>query len=483
VTGSRSLLKWQMVSFLSRGLATVLGLVQSLVIVRILSVSEYGLVNIVVSIGSAFGIYQHLGLASGSTREISAAKDDKEIFKIFVTSVVIRYIVTIPLAIALWTLSGYLATEKYGAPLMEYPLKLFAVVLVIQGFQSIFNSVISGMQKFKRLFIYQVAIAAVSVAIYVPMIFFYQVNGFFYALLIFNTIATLVLGYLALRPLKGSFSMPSKEDYKRLIKEILSISLGIYVVKIIYTYWQKSGPLLLGLSVTPEEVGIFSFALLYGGKLMAVSDAVTDVNLPILSKKFVENIEEFKHAFSSNFDKIFAFIVFAAVSAVFWVQEVVTIFVGSDKYDSALPFILPLVLAFILYSIVNIVKSSIIIPAKMVKELIFSFALMLIGTVGFYFGFWEVLGRLSAMSYGMVFGAFIGVLYTLLVSRVHLGLAFLNIRHWLLMAFAGVVGLMQMSFGLDKVLVYCLLSLVFMLLVQLFRFVSFGQVKSIFRRR
>src|SRR3989304_7392973 len=98
----KELSKWQVISFISRGVAMALGIVQSFFIVRLLSVAEYGIVQLAASIGGAFGIYQHLGLASGSTREISAAKDDTEIFKIFVTSVVIRYLVSIPLAVGLW---------------------------------------------------------------------------------------------------------------------------------------------------------------------------------------------------------------------------------------------------------------------------------------------------------------------------------------------------------------------------------------------
>ena len=45
------LLKWQLVSFVSRGIAMALGIVQSVIIARILTVSEFGLVGIVAGIG------------------------------------------------------------------------------------------------------------------------------------------------------------------------------------------------------------------------------------------------------------------------------------------------------------------------------------------------------------------------------------------------------------------------------------------------
>ena len=75
-----------------------------------------------------------------------------------------------------------------------------------------------------------------------------------------------------------------------LFKEIFSISMVIYVVKIIYTNWEKLGPNILGLSLSPEKIAIYSFALMFAKKIMSISDAVTDVNLPILSEKFIDNM-------------------------------------------------------------------------------------------------------------------------------------------------------------------------------------------------
>src|SRR4030066_827953 len=98
----KSLEKWQIVSFVSRGVAMVLGIIQSFIILRILSVGEWGLVQLAVSIGAALGIYQHLGLASAVNREIAATDKNTDVFKIFITSTTVRYLVTIPLSLGLF---------------------------------------------------------------------------------------------------------------------------------------------------------------------------------------------------------------------------------------------------------------------------------------------------------------------------------------------------------------------------------------------
>ncbi len=439
------LTKWQTVSFASRGVAMALGLVQSFFIVRILSVGEWGLVQIAVSIGGAFGIYQHLGLASGSTREISAAKNDTQVFKIFVTAGMIRYLVTIPIAISLFFWAESIAVGRYNESALVLPLKIYAVVLLFQGVQSILNSVIAGTKRFKNLFIYQSVIAGVSLLIYIPLVYLFKINGYFYALIAFNVVSSLTLAVLAFRPLQFEFEFPSRQEFRSLLGELLSISLAIYAVKVIYTMWEKSGPILLGLEVSKEAVGIFAFALLYGKKLVSISDAVTVVNLPVLSEKFVHNLEEFKQLFTRNFDKVFTIILFCAFSAIFWSWELTYILVGGNKYEQSIPFILPMVFAFVFYALLNIITSSVVVPAKLVKELILGFVGMIVTTIGVYFlsrGYW---GHLQAMTYAMALGGLLGFAGLSWISQKRLNFKFINHDHLLILLQIFVVSLISVD--------------------------------------
>ncbi|MBI2414966.1 oligosaccharide flippase family protein [candidate division WWE3 bacterium] len=477
----KSLLKWQTISFISRMMAMGFGIIQSVIIVRILSVAEYGLVSIVTSVGAAFGVYQHLGLASGSTREIATVKDPKQIFKIFFTSTIIRYIISGPLALTLYFLAPYIATHIYGQPELIFLLRLYAIVMIAQGLQSIFNSVISGMERFKRLFIYQVFIAGCSLIIYIPLIYFYKVTGFFYALLIFNILSSSILGFLALKPISSSFVFPTKAEFKVLFKEILSISLGIFAVKIIYTYWNKIGPLVLGVSLSPEQVGIFSFALLYSGKLMSISDSITDVNLPVLSRKFKENFEEFKHIFSSNFDKIFAFILFVGGSAIYWVGELAYLVIDKTKYEASYHLILPIIFAFIFYSVINVVKSSILIPAKFIKEMIVSFVLLIGITVLSYVSLLKITDPLNAMAYGMAIGSFTSMMFIASISVIKIKYNFFNKSHLFLFIFVILLSTLEVEM-FSKLKLYCYVGFVFTYykLIMYFNYLNYEQIGSLF---
>jgi O-antigen/teichoic acid export membrane protein len=429
--------RWQVISFISRSVAMAIGLVQGFVIAAILTKAEWGITQLAVSIGGALGIYQHLGLASASTREISSAKKEEDVFKIFVTSVVIRYCVTLPIAIGLFFSSHYLANVLYKNAFLELPLKIYAVTLLFQGVQSIFNSVVSGTKRFKQLFIYQAVIAIVSVVLYIPLVYFYRIQGYFYAFFIFNIISSISLSYLAFKPLKGKIVFPGKKEFMTLLKEIFSISLAIYLMKIIYTNWEKLGSNALGLFESPEVIATYAFALLYAKKLTSISDSVTDVNLPVLSEKYVKDISGFKILFEKNFNKLFSFIVLIGTFAAYWAPFIVQLAVG-HKYDDSFVLIPPLVFCFVLYSLMNIINASVLIPAKMTKSMITSFIALIAGTGIFFYLTRFQLGVLGSMAWGMAFGSLVALIFMLFFIKRVIKFNFINIDHVAIL-FAGFI--------------------------------------------
>ena len=180
--------------------------------------------------------------------------------------------------------------------------------MMFQGVQSILNSVISGTKRFKRLFIYQVVVSVISAVLFIPLVYFYKIPGYFWAYMVFNIINSICLGFLALAPLRGKLLLPSKSDFKILFRDIFSISIAIYLVKILATNWERLGTNVLGLYGRPEIIAIFAFAVLYSKKILSISDAVTDVSLPVLSEKYSKDIDDFKLSFKKNF--IFSYYIF-----------------------------------------------------------------------------------------------------------------------------------------------------------------------------
>ena len=491
--------KWQTVSFLSRVVSQIIGLVSSVIIPTILTVSEFGIISLANSIGKTFGVTQNLGLASGSTREMSKSTNSKEdITKILFTSIFIKYLISFPMAFGLFLFAEKLAIDKYSAPEVVIPLKIFSIILVVQNIQSLFNSVIQAMQRFKLLFTYQIFIAVLNVCIFIPLVYLYRANGYFYASLVFNTIASVILGVLALWPLRKDFTLPRRTEFKEIAKAVFVVSLGVYAVKIIFTFWEGIGPLILGLHLDTTQIGFFSLALLYCAKLMTVSDSVTDVNLSVFSKQYSLDSKEFKRLFIPNYNKLFVIVTFIAMGALFWKFEVITL-LFADKYLNSINLILPIMFGYVLYSFVNIFKSSIFVPAKMIVELVISYAMLILGTAISYFTLYRFIivdKPLYSMAISLLVGALLCFLSMSYFGAKKLNLRFITIRHLLIaffIVFIAISGNMFNSYILQititwfllliKSMLFIIYTLVFFYLVQAFNFISFTELKSIIARK
>jgi hypothetical protein len=420
------ILRLQVISFISRILAMLIGIFQSLIIVNLLTKEAYGLIGLVASIAGIVGITQHLGLASSSTKEISQAKNDQEIFKVILSSLSIRMFISLPISLILIFFAPQIGSYYNNSEII-LPLRIFGLITLIQAFQSIFNSVISGTQRFKFLFSYQVLIALVSLIVFLPLIYFYNLLGYFYALLIFNTIQTLVLGFFSIKELDFKFELPSKREFFDLSIKLLKVSLAIYVVKIIFTAWQEIPVAYLGKVISLETLALFTFAFNLSSKLMSISDSITDVNLPVFSKKSHEVLADYFIEFSKNFNLLYYFIFICGISVAYWSKEVL---IGADyfisfigflvgivfdkniylRYSDSLVLFLPLLLSIIFYSYINIIKSSFFVPLEKLKSMILTYIVLIFTSMFSYLVLNKYFTDILSMSYALLIGSFLSFL-------------------------------------------------------------------------
>lgn len=478
------LLKLQVVSFISRIIAMLIGIFQSLIIVNLLSTQEYGLIGLVTSIAGIVGITQHLGLASSSTKEISQAKDSQDIFNVILSSLSIRLLISVPISLILIFFASSISSY-YNNPDLILPLQIFGVITLVQAFQSIFNSVISGTQRFKLLFSYQIIIAFVSLIIFLPLIYFYSLIGYFYALLTFNLVQTIALGFLSLNKLDFKFKLPNKKDFFALSSKLLKISLAIYFVKILFTAWQEVPIAYLGKIISLESLALFTFAFNLSSKLMAISDSITDVNLPVFSKQSTDSLKEYIQSFSKNFDLLFYFIFVVGITVSYWSREILVLadyfiyFVGIlvglnfdkniyERYGSSIILFLPLLLSIIFYSYLNIIKSSFFVPLEKLKNMIVTYALMVIITGLSYFIFNNYVVEILAMALALFIGSLSGFLISTVFINYNLAINIFSFKKIFFSLFTIFFALISYFIQLDlysKIVIY-----LFYLLIILYTF-------------
>ena len=417
---SKDLLKWQAISLASRFFSVGVGIVQSVILTRwVLTVEEFGLIGIISAVGASLGVYQHLGLASGTTREL-AMREPSEAPKVFISSLIARYTVSIPLAIGLIIFASTIAIG-YKHPEMTLPLQIYGLVILLQASQDVGGAVLQGLQRFKRLFLFQAFLAVLSFCLYIPLSYYFKFNGYFLALSLVTLVSVAVMWFLALKSLPKKVQLPSLKEIVPILKEVFAVGLSIYIVKIIFTNWKNLGTIFLGTQVPLLEVGFFSYALGYALKLITVSDALTDVNLSVMTKLYHEDRGNFAKTFMHNFSKVYAFVWLAALTAIFWAPQIFFIFV-KHKYDFALPYVPLLIIAIWGYSFINYLGASVVVPAREMKQMVIYYLVMIIGTALVYLGFGGVLfDKVYLMSAAMCGGALLSLFYQVLVVRYKVG--------------------------------------------------------------
>jgi O-antigen/teichoic acid export membrane protein len=141
----------QLLSLTTKAITTTLGIIQSIIVVRILSPAEFGLVGLAMAIGTVVGVSQHLGIVDGAIREIAVRKKKEEIGKVFWVSNITRQAVTIPLSLLLMLLARPVAEGIYGRPEITPYIYMFASILILQGVEGVFGATLTGLKKFVSL--------------------------------------------------------------------------------------------------------------------------------------------------------------------------------------------------------------------------------------------------------------------------------------------------------------------------------------------
>jgi len=179
--------------------------------------------------------------------------------------------------------------------------------------------------------------------------------------------------------LKMRITLPSVSEAKRIIAGISRTGIVMYLAQILYMVWQRAGILVLGLVALPAEAGYFTFALFYGLRMEMLCEAIGQINLPVMTRKYASEPGSFKVEVKNNFKKIFCLLYCVSVFMICFSREAVEYLVG-NKYAQSLPVLPLLVLSFFLYSMLYFWVRSVLLPSSNRRIIGVSFVIMVVVT-------------------------------------------------------------------------------------------------------
>jgi O-antigen/teichoic acid export membrane protein len=415
----------QFFSLFSKAVTTALGIAQSVIVIRILSPAEYGLVGLVMSVGGIVGVTQHLGVVDGTIREIAVRRSKSEAGKVFWVSILVRQLVTIPLSVALILLAQLIAVRIYGKPEIGILLQIFAASLILQGFQDVLGATLTGLKRFYELYAVQIITAAINIAVFGVLTWKFGMAGFFWAIVITTSIMVAIFSFLVVKRLGPAIKELVLDDIKKYSRQIMRIGAYMYVSRIFFIVWQRLPILMLGGVLAADQLGYLNVSQTFGSKLTIIAMALSEVNLSWMSTLYEREKDKFRQVVTKNMHRVMIIMTVMALVLVFYVPEILQYVVGSE-YLPARPIILVMTAAFYLYALCDIGTSSVFVPANKPRVRTYVYGVMTTvaaGIIGFVFvikpdSFWAAVGVLV--------GALISYSLMVVIAKTRFGVSLLT---------------------------------------------------------
>lgn len=449
----------QIISIGAKAVTTVLGIVQSIIIIRLFSPAEYGLVGLVMSIGGVVGVSQHLGIVDGAIREIAVLDKKREIGKVFWVSHLVRQMVTIPLSVGLLLAAGLIAGKVYGRPEIQTFLQVFTGVLVLQGLQDVMGATLTGMKKFVELYVVQIITAAINVAVFGWMVWQFGVAGFFWAIILTTTLMVVLLFIVIMRMLRENLELPNWTDIKKYGWRVMRIGAYMYAARIFFIIWQRLPILMLGGVLSADQLGYLNVSQTFGSKLTIIAMALSEVNLSWMSSLYTKQRDEFAKVVTRNMQRVLVLMMGIALLLLFFIPEILNYVIGTE-YLAAHKIILVMTLGFFLYTLIDIGTSSVFVPADAPRLRAYTYMSMTGVTGIIMLGLLFLNPNPLLSAWAVLAGAVIGYVLMVVITKVKFGVSVLTKQLMLFLTLlAGSFGwlLLDPSFA-SRLIIFVLLG-------------------------
>lgn len=348
-----------MLSYVSIAVSTLIQLLYTPLLIRMLGQSEYGLYSL---INSVIGYLTVLDLGFGNAIIVYTAKyraqgkyeDEKKLHGMF--KVVFRIIGVIAGLIGL--ILFFNVTRLFGHSMTPIELQEAKIMMLILAFNlmitfnfSIYSSIISAYEEFTYQKIMAIVNTLMKPLIMIPLLFMgYKSIAMTVVITVVN-VFILISNYLFCRN-KLNIKIKFMGFDKKLFKIILSYSIWIFLGVIVDKINWSVDQFVLGAIVGTVAVSIYSAASTLNTLFINLSTAISSVMLPKMSKMVAKNASE--EELTSEFIKVgriqYLIIFLMASGLVLFGKEFIIAWVGKGfetSYYVALILILPLCIPLI----------------------------------------------------------------------------------------------------------------------------------------
>ena len=377
-------------SFVEQVLTRGANFVIAIILARLLTPTDYGLVGLLAIFISLSQMFVDGGLSVALIREKEASEADKSTVYIF------NLVVSVFFYFLLFFIAP-LVSNFYDQPLLTPLMRVLALTFVIGSFTAVHNTLLTIRVDFKTKSIISIATALISGI--AGIVCAYKGLGV-WALITQSVTATIVSTLLLLLLVRWRPQWVfSKESFKRLF----GYSSKLLVADMIIRLYDNAYPLVIGKKFSAASVGQFTQAGKYPGVVnQTVTSALNRVAFPILSQ--LQDDDEQLLGFYGKYIQATCFVVFPVMLGLCGCARPFVSLLLTDKWLECVPMMQILCFSMLLDAVTNINlnllyvkgRSDLVLRLEIIKKII-AFSILF---VTMFFG-------LKVMCLGLVLNAYI----------------------------------------------------------------------------
>ena len=392
---------WSFVEqILTRGVNFVIGII----LARLLSPTDYGLVGMM----GVFIAISQIFVDGGLTNALIQTKNpsDKDFSTVYIVNMTMSFVFYFILFF-----SAPLVADFYAQPLLKPMMRVVALILIICSLSSIHGTLLSIRVDFKTKSIISIASSVLSGAAGI----FCAYKGWGAWALVAQSVASATI--ITLLTLAFVHWMPklvfSKESFKRLF----SYSSKLLAASVISVAYDNAYPMVIGKRFTAADVGQYTRAGQFPGIANStITSALNRVAFPVLSQ-----IQDDNQRLLSVYEKYIQLSSFLLFPVLLWLcgsAHPLVSFLLTDKWIDCVPLMQILCFSLITNGITTINlnllyvkgRSDLVLRLEIIKK-----------TIAFAILFVSMLFNLKVMCYGQVLYSLIALCLNTLYTKKILG--------------------------------------------------------------
>ena len=355
--------------FIGAMLAAGVAYLTKLVLVRTLTVEEFGLFFAVFTFVLFFTIFRSIGLNQGLARfiaEYSLTKRFSQIKSLIVGSALLQLIVSSLIVIILWSLAPWLAENYFGSPKAVLLLRLMALYLPLM---ILVSNTRAALQGFKITYWYSFSefasnlfvLILVGLALIIGLGMYSAAIGYLGSIIIFYIIFGSVVNK------KTKILSYKQKDFFSENKKLVLFSLPLVLTgagAVIISYFDT---LMLTYFDTLANVGVYNIIYPSAMILALVGSSIGTILLPVVTQMWTsKKKKEIGKALETIYTYIFASSLIVVVILAIFSEELLGLFFGSEYAVGATAFSV-LLIAAILSTIIT-VNNQILVAIKKPRQ-------------------------------------------------------------------------------------------------------------------